>query len=614
MPGRITFLLLALTLLLTACRAAIVEKHFNLTWVNANPDGLQERKVIGVNNAWPLPVLDVNKGDRLIVHVYNDLETTTSSIHWHGLFQNSTNEMDGPSMFTQCPIVPGESFTYDFTVDQSGTYWYHCHTDNCYPDGERQALVVHDSDAWFADQYKEEFAVTVSDWYHNMVEDITFLDLSNPTGAEPIPDSFLFNDTINTKISVEPNTTYLLRIINTGAFVAQYFYIEDHNFTIVEVDGVFTEPEEASVLYVAVAQRYSVLFTTKESTARNYGLVTIADQVLLDGIPDTLVLNQTNWLQYNPSASFDAVNVTLNIVDENPGFDDYSLVPYDKEPLFENPTKVINLTISMGILDNGKPYAFFNDQTYTRPKVPSLYTALTAGEEATNEAVYGEYTNSFVLNHLEVVEVVLTNNDGGSHPFHYHGHNFQVVSRFPSYGEDFYSLSDDVSPSAFDPNNHTAFPTYPIRRDVVVVPPMGNVVLRFIADNPGVWAFHCHIDWHMRQGLAATFIEAPLEMQKRISVPDDHFAACKAAGISYEGNAAANTKDYLDLKGQNKPARPVPAGFEARGIVALVFSCIAALVGLAAIAWYGMAPLSSSEQEAAERKVAASIVQTHDEQ
>jgi iron transport multicopper oxidase len=276
-------------------------------------------------------------------------------------------------------------------------------------------LLVHDNNAWFADQYNEEFAVTVSDWYHNMVEDITFLDYSNPTGAEPIPSSFLFNDSIaNTKLSVEPNTTYLLRVVNTGAFVAQYFYIEDHDFTIVEVDGVFTEPKQASLLYVAVAQRYSILFTTKASTARNYGLVTIADQVLLDGVPDTLILNQTNWLQYNPSAAFDPVNVTLNIVDENPAFDDYSLVPYDKEPLFENPTRVINLTVSMGILENGKPYAFFNDQTYTRPKVPSLYTALTSGEEATNEAVYGDYTNAFVLDHLDVVEVVLTNNDGGS--------------------------------------------------------------------------------------------------------------------------------------------------------------------------------------------------------
>jgi iron transport multicopper oxidase len=61
------------------------------------------------------------------------------------------------------------------------------------------------------------------------------------------------------------------------------------------------------------------------------------------------------------------------------------------------------------------------------------------------------------------------------------------VSRYPSYGEDFYSLADNTDPQAFDPSNHTSFPEYPVRRDVVVVPPMGNLVIRFVADNPGLW-------------------------------------------------------------------------------------------------------------------------------
>lgn len=123
MAVRITQLTLLFALLLTICRAAVVEKYFNLTWVMANPDGLQERKVIGVNGTWPLPVLEVNKGDRVIVHVYNGLGDKDTSVHWHGLFQNGTTHMDGPSRVTQCPITPGTSFTYDFTVDQSGTYW-----------------------------------------------------------------------------------------------------------------------------------------------------------------------------------------------------------------------------------------------------------------------------------------------------------------------------------------------------------------------------------------------------------------------------------------------------------------------------------------------------------
>ena len=89
----------------------------------------------------------------------------------------------------------------------------------------------------------------------------------------------------------------------------------------------------------------------------------------------------------------------------------------------------------------------------------------------------------------------------------------------------------------------------------------------------------------MDSGLVATMIEAPLEMQKTLSIPADHFGACKAGGTPMEGNAAGNTVDYSDLKGENKSVAPLPAGFTARGIVALVFSCIAAFLGLAAIAW-----------------------------
>lgn len=594
-----SFTLLAVTLvLLNHCLAKTVTYDFNVTWVMANPDGLAERKVIGVNGSWPLPTIEVDKGDRLVVNMLNSLDRDTS-IHFHGMFQNGTNYMDGPNMVTQCPIPPGSSFTYNFTVDQNGTYWYHCHTEFCYPDGYRQALIVHDQDAYFNDMYDEEVVITLSDWYHDMVEGIapSFLSLYNPTGAEPVPNSFLFNDTMNMSIPVEPHKTYLFRLINTGAFTAQYFYIEDHTFQIVEVDGVYTEPMEASTLYIAVAQRYSVLVTMKNSTERNYGIVTIADQVLFDTIPKDIQLNNTNWLEYNASAPHRKIDPTLDVVDGLPAFDDFTLVPYDHEPLLRDPDYTIQLDVVMQELVNGLPYAFFNNITYTAPKVPTLYTALSAGNLSTNAIVYGEYTNPFILNHLDVVEVILNNNDTGSHPFHLHGHNFQVIERTPAYGDDFYTYGNFPEPVPYDANNHTAFPTYPIRRDTIVLPPQGSVVLRFVADNPGVWIFHCHIDWHLSQGLASVFIEAPVQMQERLSLPDDHIAACKAADVAYEGNAAANTEDFTDLSGQPKQSGWIPYGsFTAKGIVAMTFSIISALVGIAAITVYGLSDIKYAKR------------------
>lgn len=58
-------------------------------------------------------------------------------------------------------------------------------------------------------------------------------------------------------------------------------------------------------------------------------------------------------------------------------------------------------------------------------------------------------------------------------------------------------------------------------------------------------------------------IEAPLDLQKTLTLPDDHIAACKAGDTPYAGNAAGNTKDLLDLSGQNKAVAPLPAGYVA---------------------------------------------------
>jgi len=586
--------LFALTALLLAGsgQAKTVTYDFNITWVTANPDGLAERKVVGINGQWPLPIIEVDKGDRLVVNMHNGLGDKNATIHFHGMFQNGTNEMDGPSMVTQCPVPPGFDFTYNFTVNQNGTYWYHCHTDYCYPDGYRQALIVHDNDAYFNDEYEEEFVVTVSDWYHELVEDIapSFLSLYNPTGAEPIPNAFLFNDTFNTSIPVRPNTTYLIRLINIGAFVAQYFYIEDHTFRIVEIDGVYTEPTEADTLYISVAQRYSILVTTKNSTEKNYPIVTVADSVLLDTIYPDLKLNNTNWLQYDSSAPHPQAVMKVDVASDLVPFDDMTLIPYDHTPLLPEPDLQINVTVIMNNLDNGFGYAFLDNISYTTPKVPTLFTVLSSGDFATNSEIYGEFTHPVILEHNSVVQIVLNNADGGSHPFHLHGHTFQLVDRAPAYGPTFYDYADG-DPVPYDPLNHSAFPAIPARRDTFVLPPQGYFVIRFVADNPGVWFFHCHIDWHLSQGLGMLLIEAPTQLQQRSSIPDQHYEVCRANGVAYQGNAAANTEDLLDLSGQNKQPPFLPGGFTARGIVALVFSVISAFLGMGFIVVYGMSDL-----------------------
>ena len=169
-------------------------------------------------------------------------------------------------------------------MDQPGTYWYHSHQIAQYPDGLRGPLIVNDPDSPYKGQYDEERVLTVSDWYHDQLPELmkSFISVTNPTGAEPVPDSALMNDTYNLRTPVEPGKTYMFRIINIGAFAGQYFWFEGHTMRIVEVDGIYTEAAEADMIYITTAQRYSVLVTMKNDTSTNYAYVGSMDQVSLE--------------------------------------------------------------------------------------------------------------------------------------------------------------------------------------------------------------------------------------------------------------------------------------------------------------------------------------------
>ncbi|KAI8634433.1 multicopper oxidase [Xylariaceae sp. FL1651] len=558
--------------------AATVTYDFTVGWVSANPDGAFERPVIGINGQWPIPRIEANVGDNVIVHVTNQLGNQSTSLHFHGLFMNGTTHMDGPSQVSQCSIPPGSDFTYNFTINQPGTYWYHSHTGGQYPDGLRGPLVIHDPDSPFLGQYDEELVLTVSDWYHEQMAVLLpgFNSKSNPTGAEPVPQAALFNETQNLTVAVQPGKTYLFRMINIGAFAGQYIWFEGHNMTIVEVDGVYHQPAEAEMIYISAAQRCSFLVTTKNETTANYAFVASMDTTLFDTLPADLNYNVTGWLVYDDAKPFPEPA----LVDELNPFDDITLIPYDNLTLYGEPTKTIELDVIMDNLGDGINYAFFNNVTYKAPKVPSLYTALSAGELATDPSIYGSFTNSFVLEKGEIVQIIVNNLDSGRHPFHLHGHHFQALYR------------SEEEAGTFEDSNITEadFPTTPMRRDTFVLYPDGNIVLRFRADNPGVWIFHCHIEWHVTSGLIATMIEAPLDLQKSLTIPQNHLDVCASQKISTIGNAAGNSADFTDLRGENRAPNPLPDGFTTRGKVALAFSILSGILGVSVVAWYGLAP------------------------
>ncbi|RDL33905.1 Multicopper oxidase [Venustampulla echinocandica] len=522
--------ILLLALQVAATSASTVVYNWNIEWATAAPDGFH-RPVISVNGQWPCPAIEVNIGSRVILNVVNRLQNETTAVHFHGLFQTGSSQMDGPARVAQCPISPGSSFTYNFTINQPGTYWYHAHIGAQYIDGFRGPIIR---------------VLTVEDWYHEQAPLLleyyqSPLNEDLHGGAEPVPNATLINGAQNIQFPITPGRTYLFRIINIGSFAAQFVQFEEHDMTIVEMDGVYTKPYKVSQLFLTAAQRYTVLVKAKPTNSRNFAIVVSMPLGMFapSVIPSKLNNNATAYLVYDNAKSLPEPFM-MTYQDSAP--DDLVFAPYDPQPLLDPVTVPITFTISFGPNNQNQNRAYFNNISFTPQKVPTLYTALSAPPDIVNDPkIYGPNSNPYVLPYGAIVQLTVINTDSGPHPFHLHSHDFQVLARSPP-GVDGTTL---VIPSSFPGGA-------PMRRDTILIYGGGAAILRFKVDNPGISLFHCHIEWHVEAGLTATFIEAPTQLQQLgLVIPRNHKETCYKLGIPMSGNAAGNTDDWTDLRGAN---------------------------------------------------------------
>jgi len=117
----------------------------------------------------------------------------------------------------------------------------------------------------------------------------------------------------------------------------------------------------------------------------------------------------------------------------------------------------------------------------------------------------------FLVPYQAVVDIYLNNTDKAEHPFHLHGHKFWIIAT-SDYPQAEYLYAGDY-----------------IQRDTISVPSSGWAKIRFVADKPGAWFFHCHIEWHMSAGLALAFIVSPQQLLgEGYTVPKDQQDLCQA--------------------------------------------------------------------------------------
>ena len=311
--------------------------------------------------------------------------------------------------------------------------------------------------------------------------------------------------------------------------------------TIVEVDGIYTQPREVDSIYIATAQRYAVLLTTKSDSSENFAITASMDTNDFDDTPAYVRQNVTASLTYNNEEPFPAPAPAIPDVGK---YEDFTLVPYDKQPLFGGkPDVTITLDLEFFEQDN-QNRAGFNNVTYLAQQVPTLASVLTTGKAAGDASIYGTNANAFVAEYNQLVELVINNYDTGAHIMHIHGHQPQLVARVEGVMD-----GGNISSQAIYDGESSSFPAIPIRRDSWVLAAAGYTVLRFIANNPGVWIIHCHMEWHVDAGLTATLIEAPLLLQAQ-SFPPAMASICKDQNLGVAGNAAGNVDDPYDLDGQ----------------------------------------------------------------
>jgi iron transport multicopper oxidase len=183
----------------------------------------------------------------------------------------------------------------------------------------------------------------------------------NPSATEPLPYSALLNDAQNVKLNVQAGKTYFLRIINYACFSQMYLHFDQHQMTIIEIDGIYVHPRTVDTLYFAVAQRYGVLLTAKKTSTQNYAALGKLDEWMFDGFlagrdPSIINPNVNAYLVYNSTAPLPKpLNMTLDTLNSSI-IDDFTLTPYDNEPLLQNPTQTFVLDLAFFPQDGQNRY------------------------------------------------------------------------------------------------------------------------------------------------------------------------------------------------------------------------------------------------------------------
>ncbi len=625
--------------LLTCFSGPVMAEEYNLVIARepVNITGNSVKKIT-VNGTIPGPTLTFTEGEEAVIHVTNKLDEDTS-IHWHGLLLPGF--MDGVPGFNGFPgIKPGETFTYRFPVKQTGTYWYHAHSEGQEQDGHYGSLVLkpkgkdpiradrdyvvllsdfHDEDSGtimsnlkMSSEYYQYARRTIGDFFSDAKEkgfgkawanakmwgEMRMLptDLSDVSGY-----TFLTNGKTpvqNWTGLFKPGERVRLRFINASAMTIYDVRIPGLKMSVVEADGQGVEPVTVDEFRFGVAETYDVIVTPQDDKAytiaaesidrtgfalstlapregmkgpapqpRPRALLTMADMGMGHGhgdpndetmkgmdhskmghdMPMGDMAGMDHAAMGHDMAGMDMSGMEgmdhSKMSHDMPGMD-HAAMGHDMAGMDMSGMSMEDM--QSGWAQAGTPpgdkalsYAdlrYAGIQEDTRQPEREILVRLGGNMERFIWTINGkkfEDSGPINLKYGERVRLKFVNDTMMAHPMHLHGMFVQL---------------ENGQPAEKLPNKHT-----------VIVAPGQTYSVLLTADQPGEWAFHCHLLFHMMAGMMNKVVVAQLDPNDM--PPPVKKAPAKAATEAnkpkkanpHEGHIMPMNHDMEGMEGMDMP-------------------------------------------------------------
>ena len=499
---------------------------------------------VAINGTIPAPLLRLKEGQNVRITVENRLDEDTS-IHWHGFIVPF--QMDGVPGISFPGIRAGRSFTYEFPIKQSGTYWYHSHSGLQEQIGHYGPIII-DPAGPDPVAFDREHVIVLSDWtfmhphmlFTRLKQEGGFFNRQKRTLADKMSgkhdplspaDAKMFAQMRMDPTDISDVTaaayTYLinghspaenwtglfrpgervrLRIINAAAQSIFNIRIPGLKLIVVATDGIDVRPVEVDELQIGNAETYDLVvvpedraysFVAEGIDRSGMGVATLAPRVGMRAeVPalrerPTLTMMDMGMMDHSAhggGGSGTAMDHGMRDKSKvgfevGPGVDMIAPMPMDRSG---DP--------GVGLENVGHKVMTYKDLVALKPntdtRVPTrrIDIHLTGNMERFMWSMDGEKLSEnpepYRFARNERVRLRLINDTMMTHPMHLHGHFFEIVNGNPG--------------------------NQPLKHTVRVLPG-GFIDLDLTADAPGDWAFHCHLLYHMHAGMMRVVSVRPLE-------------------------------------------------------------------------------------------------------